>query len=101
NYKRNRHGRRDPVRQGRVFLEMMKLRELSQRGLADEMSITEGTVRNMLMYAEAADLRNSYAPGNGDAEIAKLSVRQVREYLELGEQEHNLWLDAGGSLRTG
>src|SRR5262249_8399379 len=69
-YKRNQHGTQNPVLLGRMFQQMMEGRGLSQRALAEEIAVSEGTVRNALLYAEAADLRNSYA-------FDKLSVRQV------------------------
>ena len=81
-YKRNQHGDHDPVRLGRMFRQMMDERDLSQRALAKEIAVSEGTVRNMLLYAEAAELRNGYAPDRDDAEtvaeISGYSIRQLR-----------------------
>lgn len=81
-YKRNQHGEHDPVLLGRMFRDMMAQRELSQRALAKEITVSEGTIRNALLYAEAADLRNSYAQEkglevDGAAQVATLTVRQT------------------------
>ncbi len=71
---------------------MLEARGLSQRALASEIAVSEGTIRNALLYAEAADLRDGYAPTavhraqlslggeplSAEQEIAALSVRQVR-----------------------
>ena len=62
-YKRNQHGEHDPVLLGRMFRQMMEERELSQRALAKEIAVSEGTVRNALLYAEAAEMRNGYRTG--------------------------------------
>jgi ParB/RepB/Spo0J family partition protein len=105
-YKRNQHGHNDPVRLGRMFQLMMNERGRSIRELADEIGVSEGTIRNNLVYAEAADLRNSYAhkAGGGDGEldqeIVSLSVRQVREYVGLPPVIRDEWLDAGADPRA-
>jgi ParB/RepB/Spo0J family partition protein len=103
---RNRHGENDPVKLGRLFQRMMQQRSLSQRGLGTEIDLSEGTIRNFVMYAEAATLRNSYAREHAegrqvsaDAEIAPLSVRQVRAYIELPEDQRDEWLDAGANIQ--
>jgi hypothetical protein len=93
-YKRNRHGSPDRVLQGRMFQRMMKLRRLSGRGLAREINVTEGTVRNILLYAKAADVRNRYAPGGADHVIAGLTVHDVQRYLRLPKGDRDEWLDA-------
>ena len=92
-YKRNQHGTHDPVALGRMFHQMMEGRGLSQRRLATEIAVSAGTVRNALIYADAADLRNSYA-------FEDLSIRQVRTYLSLPECIRDVWLDAGADLKA-
>jgi ParB/RepB/Spo0J family partition protein len=92
-YKRNQHGTHDPVRLGRMFRQMLTERGLSQRALADEIAVSEGTIRNAMLYAEAADVRNDYAFG-------ELSVRQVRTYLSLEPIVRDIWLDAGADLHA-
>ena len=68
---------------------MMDARQLSKRALAKEMELSEGTVRNALLYAEAAELlRNRYAveghdTAGVDSRISALSVQQVRHYVKL------------------
>lgn len=107
-YKRNQHGEHNPVLLGRMFRDMMAQRELSQRGLAKEITVSEGTIRNALLYAEAADLRNSYAQEkdlevDGDAQVAALTVRQVR-YLDKIQMAApglaGLWLESGADLKA-
>jgi ParB/RepB/Spo0J family partition protein len=92
-YKRNQHGTHNPVLLGRMFRRMMETRGLSLRALAGEISVSEGTIRNALLYAQAADVRNSYA-------FEQLSVRQVRTYLTLAESIRDIWLDAGADLKA-
>lgn len=112
-YKRNQHGTHNPVLLGRMFLRMMEERGLSGRALAEEMDVSEGTVRNALTYVEAAEMRNSYAQAGGDRggvlvgplsaprqqtleeEISSLSVRQVRTYTSLPKDIRDTWLNAG------
>ena len=60
-FKRNQHGSHNPVLLGRMFRQMMEQRDLSQRALAKKIDVSEGTVRNALLYADAADVRNCYA----------------------------------------
>lgn len=105
-YKRNQHGRHDSVRLGRMFVAMMEDRGLSRRDLAVQMAVAEGTIRNAVIYATAAELRNGYAaPLSGVAEdadrlIAGLTVRQVREYVRLPAPIRDTWLDAGADLNA-
>jgi ParB-like chromosome segregation protein Spo0J len=118
-YKRNQHGTHDPVLLGRMFRRMLADRGLSRRDLATEMEVSDGTVRNALLYVEAAELRNSYADRDDvrarrerqqqwvkgiqlpspEAEIARLSVRQVREYMKLPAPIRDIWLEAGADLK--
>jgi ParB/RepB/Spo0J family partition protein len=98
-YKRNQHGTHDPVLLGRMFQSMMQTRSLSARALAREIAVSEGTVRNAVLYAEADKVRNSYAR-KGDAEISRLSVRQVRCFTALPTAVANLWLDCRADLKV-
>jgi hypothetical protein len=93
-YKRNRHGSPDRVLLGRMFQRMMKRRRLSGRRLARQIDVSEGTVRNALLYAKAADVRNRYAPGGADHVIAGLTVHDVQRYLRLPKGDRDEWLDA-------
>jgi hypothetical protein len=108
-YKRNQHGTHDPVLLGRMFRRMVEARGISRRELAAEMDVSEGSVRNALLYADAADLRNSYAASGSspwspeldkpDERIAKLAVRQAREYAKLPPPIRDIWLNAGADLK--
>jgi len=95
-FKRNQHGTHNPLLLGRMFKRMMEERGLSQRALARQIDVSEGTVRNALEYAEAAEVRNDYAPDRDtDAEIVGLSLHKVRAYNRLPRGIANLWLDSG------
>ena len=104
-YKRNQHGEHDPVLLGRMFRQMMGERDLSQRALAKEIAVSEGTVRNALLYTEAAEMRKGYARAKeleetaeaSAALVAGLSVRQVRYYVRLPQMVGGFWLDAGAT----
>jgi hypothetical protein len=97
-YKRNRHGTDNRVRLGRMFKNMMGLRKLKQRAFAREIGVSEGTVRNALLYAHAAKMRKHYAPEGADDKIAGLTVEQVRYYHDLPKGERDRWLDAGAKI---
>jgi ParB/RepB/Spo0J family partition protein len=90
-YKRNQHGTHNPVLLGKMFKRMKKERSLSNRALAKEMEVSEGTVRNALLYAEAAEVRNDYA-------FEKLSVKQLRYLNMLPEKVRDLWLNSGADI---
>ncbi len=102
-YKRNQHGTHDPLKQGLLFKRMMAERGLSQRALAEEMEISEGTVRNSYAYVEAAELRNScadYADWQRDElieDISHLTVRQVKALNSLPRELADLWMLKGGT----
>jgi ParB/RepB/Spo0J family partition protein len=90
-YKRNQHGTHHPVLLGRLFKQMMRDRGLSGRALADEIGVSEGTIRNAAAYADAAEVRNGYA-------FEQLTIRQLRVYLSLPQPVGDVWLDAGARL---
>jgi ParB/RepB/Spo0J family partition protein len=115
-YKRNQHGTHNPVLLGRMFKRMLEERGLSRRALAEETDVSEGTVRNMLLYAKASELageseevvrdvvRNDYAPAyirdnDHRPAIGTLSVSQVRLYLALPTPIGDSWLKAGADVR--
>lgn len=91
-YKRNMHGAFNPVKLGAMFRRALDKTGLSQRELAKQYEVSEGTIRNALMYCEAKKLRNSYA-------FEKLSIRQIRLYLSLPPVIRDKWLDAGADSR--
>jgi len=107
-YKRNQHGDNNPVLLGRMFCQMMDERDLSQRALAKEITVSEGTVRNALLYAQAAEMRNGYARTKELEEtaeasatlVAGLSVRRVRYYAQLPQMSGGFWLDAGADMKV-
>lgn len=86
-YKRNQHGTHDPVRQGQLFERMRAEKNLSVRALADEVELSEGTIRNSLEYSKAAKVRNDYAFSN-------LGVKQVRAYNRLPQILADFWLES-------
>jgi ParB/Sulfiredoxin domain len=91
-YKRNLGGKNNPVKLGLMFLKAKEESGLSNRELADKWEVSEGMVRNYLMYAEVGRLRNDYAT------IAKLTVEQIRIYLKISEYAKPIadyWLYCG------
>lgn len=101
-YKRNQHGRHDPVRLGKMFRLMLAERACSQRGLATAIGVSDATVRNAMLYADAADLRDGYAvaPPADKVDVSSLTVRQVRAYVGLPPPVRDAWLDSGADLRA-
>lgn len=96
-YKRNQHGVMDPVATGRMFQLMKQARGLSNVWLSAEMGVAEGTVRNYLRYAEAAEPRNGYEAEHAErlAEgVGQMTVKQVRQFSRLtDEAERRIVLD--------
>ncbi len=101
-YKRNQHGTHDRVALGRMFRRMTEERGISNRELAKEIHVSEGTIRNALLFAEAAELRNSYALSHGQGEwshdsdwyFKDLTIRQARLYVALPGAVRDRWLNA-------
>jgi hypothetical protein len=85
-YKRNQHGTANPVKLGRVFKRMLAERDISIRQLAEQVNISEGTVRNNLLYAEAAERRGDYG-------FSTLAVKQMRTFSSLPQVVADAWLD--------
>jgi ParB-like chromosome segregation protein Spo0J len=103
-YVRNQHGTRDPLLTGRLLQRMLGLAGVapdaagnSQREFARQNNISEGTLRNYLLYARAAEVRKRYARETADDTIGKLSVAKIRTYLDLPEDKRDEWLDRGAS----
>ena len=110
-YKRNQHGKHHRVLEGRLFRSMCQSRGVSNRELAKEIGVSEGTIRDAILWADAADLRNGYAPvpDLGDAYAATtwdakdenfdgMTTRQLRAYVALPASVRDFWLDAGADL---
>jgi len=92
-YKYNQHGEHDPVLLGTMFKQMIDLKKISQLELSKQINISEGTIRNMLLFLEAKEeIRNGY-------ELNKLTVRQIRQWKKLFNKINsrfaNLWLKKG------
>jgi len=100
-FKRNQHGTHDPVRLGSMFRQMMEERGLSRRALAEEITVSEGTVRNALLYAEVdglyAEARNSYAFKK--TPIQDLPIRAVRMLPRLPVSVGLLWARCGANMK--
>lgn len=94
-YKYNQHGEHDPVLLGTMFKQMIDLKKISQRELSKQINISEGTVRNALLFLKVQnEVRNGYA-------VNKLTVKQIRQwrnfYDKINPRFANLWLKAGAS----
>jgi ParB/RepB/Spo0J family partition protein len=84
---KNLHGEMNPIILGRNIIRMKELfakrgEELSNPQAAKLMNKTEGTVRNYLLYAEAAQHVGSVPDWPDEAAIAALSVAAVRKLLD-------------------
>jgi predicted transcriptional regulator len=81
-YARNLSGTWHKVRLGRMWRDMMVLGSgRSGRDLARDLGVTEGTVRNMLLYVQADELRALRHDTRTEHDIAKMGVRRLREYI--------------------
>ncbi len=80
-FKRNLIGRMHKVKLGRMFAAMIAERKLSNRDLAAELDLSEGTVRNMLLYAKAADLCVGRDDCPDEDAIAAMGIRELRKLL--------------------
>ena len=98
-YKRNQHGTHHPVLLGKMFRSMMEARGLSRRALADEIGVSEGSIRNALLWTEAAELRNGYACGD-DSRFEQLGIRELRLYVALPAPVRDAWVDSGADLKV-
>jgi ParB/RepB/Spo0J family partition protein len=85
--RRNLRGENNPVRYGRLCRKMQGLRTLSNRQLAEELGVSEGHVRNALLYAEAADHCGQVPSWPSEDEIAALPVRRLRALLARLERD--------------
>jgi ParB/RepB/Spo0J family partition protein len=99
-YKRNQHGTHDRVALGEMFKRMMAERGISNRELAKEINVSEGTVRNALIWTEAAEMRRRWLEEQGglsgeDHWFNRMTTKQVRDYVELPEGLRDRWLNAG------
>jgi ParB/RepB/Spo0J family partition protein len=98
-YKRNQHGTHDRAALGKMFRRMMGERGISNRQLAKEINVSEGTIRNALTFAEAAELRmRCYGePGATEVDYAflGLTTKQARLYVALPEIIRDKWVDEG------
>lgn len=91
-FKRNQHGTHNQIKLGKMFRRMMEGKGLSQRALADEMDISEGTVRNALMYVKAEE-----RAGEGTT-IGQMDIRHIRWYLALPEKVAKAWWRGGAKI---
>jgi hypothetical protein len=81
-YVRNLSGEWHKVKLGRMFVEMLNtLVVSSNRELAAQLGITEGTVRNTILYSTAAKLAAERDDAPDEDVIAMMSVREVRKLL--------------------
>jgi len=94
-YKRNQHGRHNPVKEGEMFSRMMKDKAISIRGLADEINISDGKIRYALMYMRVKEKFPHCAFPFG---IEQLSVDQIRWADRLPIKLAEQWLYGGAKM---
>jgi ParB/RepB/Spo0J family partition protein len=87
-YKRNQHGKHDPVLEGRMFREMRNVRDTSNRELARELDMSEGTIRNAILYADVADS----LPEDMRDTVTRLKVSDVRSASRLSRTSAVYWI---------
>lgn len=91
-YKRNLGGKNNSVKLGLMFAQAIEKSGKSNRQLAEEWEVSEGTIRNYLKYAEASKLRNDYA------NLGQLTNEQIKLYVELASAAQpiaDFWLACG------
>lgn len=98
--KRNKHGKHNRVEDGMLYREMKQLQGFTNRKLAKDLDISDGTVRNRLLDLEAYECRFAHTGDSEGAkkEIGKLDAQQVRHFNDLPELVANKMLDACGSV---
>lgn len=77
----NLGGDSNPVKLGKVAAEMLKDRGCNNVELARDLGISEGTIRNRLLYWEAAQKAAQDRSMPTEAEIAELPISKLRELL--------------------
>ena len=81
-YVRNLAGNWHNVRLGRMFVEMLNTQVVSSnRDLAAYLAISEGTVRNMILYSTAARLCAGRDDCPDEDTIAQMGIRDVRKLI--------------------
>ena len=93
-YKYNQHGEHDQVLLGKMFKQMLDMENISQRKLAKQINISEGTVRNALLFFDIQnEVRNDYA-------VTDFTVEQIRMYEYFRKEVNPIfakaWLRVGG-----
>ena len=93
-FKYNQHGEHDPVLLGTMFKQMLDIKKISQRELSKQINVSDGTVRNALLFLEVQnEVRNGYA-------VNKFTVRQIRQWKYFRDKINplfaNVWLRGGG-----
>lgn len=98
--KRNKHGTHNKIGDGQLYRDMMQAKDLSIRGLADELDISEATIRNRLQYLQVFERRVKHTeePEQAKAEIEKNKISDIRTYNALPEAVANKALDANWLL---
>ncbi len=81
--KRNQHGTHNRVLEGQMFERMRTAGRLSLRAMEKAVGKSQGYVRDSLAYAKLARLRSRSAPETAQAEVVKMGVREVREFLQM------------------
>ncbi len=117
-WKRNLGGSANQILAGQMFKRMLDTKNLSQRKLAKEIGISDGTIRNALTYLTVYELHLGYlreiepeeagrpqsTTGQPSLEetanrrVSALAVRQVKFYPLVPEQIRDIWLIAGAPM---
>ncbi len=80
-FKRNQHGTHNPVLEGRMFRAMREESGLSNVEFSKSIDVSEGKVRNAILYADASDIRSEYATRNPERYAAEVGSEVLDGYL--------------------
>ncbi|MBA7540564.1 Nucleoid occlusion protein [subsurface metagenome] len=92
-FKYNQHGEHNQVLLGKMFKQMLDMQNISQQELAMQMDITEGTIKNALLYLRVQ--------GEVDrTEADRFTVKQIKMWKYFCDKINplfaNVWLRSGG-----
>lgn len=84
----NHGGKANPLKLARLIGEMQRLdNRKTNSDIAADLGVSEGTIRNRLLYLELAERAKKDKTLPTEADIAGLSVRQVRDLLGVDQEE--------------
>jgi len=84
----NHGGKTNPLKLARLIDDMRRFdKKKSNCDIAADLGVSEGTIRNRLLYLDLAERAKKDKTLPTEAQIAALSVRQVRDHLGVDRDE--------------